>query len=158
MKEIMSEALDQDFTSHAVLGRVFFGVSFLILGLYSILNAKMFAGNAPSFVPDMLGPVLVIATACVFIGGGFGIASGKAVGRGALAIALVWAGMAIFTNLLSSYFDVREFFIAMAFIGASLTLKAQADVGAVGASRHTPTPNEKKHDGQQHHHHGHHSH
>jgi len=135
MKEIMNEAMKQDFSSHAVLGRVLFGVSFLILGIYSILNAKMFASNAPNFVPDMLGPLLVIVVGCVFIGGGFGIATGKAVGRGAMAIALVWAGMAIFANLLSSYFDVREFFIALAFIGASFILKAQAETVGHSASQ-----------------------
>lgn len=127
MKETINKAMKQDFSSHAVLGRVLFGVSFLILGLYSVLNAKMFASNAPGFVPDMLAPLLVMAVGVVFVIAGFGIATGKAVARGSVAIAVVWTLVAVFTNLLSSYFDVREFFIALAFIGASLTLKASVE-------------------------------
>jgi uncharacterized membrane protein YphA (DoxX/SURF4 family) len=127
MKNTINEAMKQDFASHEVLGRVLFGVAFLVLGLYSILNAKMFASNAPSFVPEVLAPLLTIAVGAVFAGGGFAIATGKAVARGAIAIAIVWALMAIFANLFSAYFDVREFFFAVAFIGAALTLKAQAE-------------------------------
>jgi len=153
MKETINEAMKQDFSSHAVLGRVLFGVSFLILGLYSVLNSQMFASNAPSFVPDMLGPLLVVGTGAIFIGAGFGIATGKAVARGSVAIAAVWAAMAIFSNALSSYFDVREFFIALAFIGAALTIKAQAESGT--QTKHEPSPHDAKatydHDHDAHH-------
>lgn len=126
MKDLFSDVLKQDFASHAVLGRVLFGISFLILGIFSILKAKSLASSTPDFVPDMLAPVLVIVVGCVFVGAGFAIATGKAVGRGAVAIAIIWGLIAVFGNAFSSYFDVREFFVAVAFIGASLVIKSQA--------------------------------
>ncbi|MFT5849443.1 MAG: drug/metabolite transporter (DMT)-like permease [Patiriisocius sp.] len=128
MKDVINEAMKQDFSATVVQGRVLFGISFLALGVYSILNAKMWASWAPSFVPDMLSPLLVVLVGCVFAGAGFGIATNKAVARNATAIALVWLSMAIFANIFSQYFDVREFFVAIAMVGASLVIKAQAEI------------------------------
>ena len=153
MKETINDAMKQDFSSHAVLGRVLFGISFFLLGLYSILNAKMFATTAPSFVPDIIAPILVIVVGGTFAVAGFGIAVGKRVSHAAVAIALVWATMAIFTNLLSSYFDVREFFIALAFIGAALMLKEQSTADNSDVSHLDDDVRDHEHDILHHHKH-----
>ncbi len=151
MKDVINEAMKQDFGSSMVQGRVMFGISFLALGLYSILNAKSFASWAPSFVPDMLAPLLVVLVGCIFTGAGFGIAVNKAVSRSATAIALVWLAMAIFSNVMSSYFDVREFFVAMAMIGAALMIKSHAEVPeTVVTARPVPeTPEAPQHMNEQ---------
>jgi len=95
-----------------------------MLGLYSIFRYADLAHYAPSFAPNFVSPFLVLVVGVTFVAGGYGIATGKAVARGATAIALVWVLMAIFSNVLSGHFDVREFFVAIAFIGASLMIKA----------------------------------
>tara|TARA_B100000745_G_scaffold273100_1_gene201321 strand:- start:591 stop:1064 length:474 start_codon:yes stop_codon:yes gene_type:complete len=126
MKDVLNQAVGQDFSSHAVLGRVLFGVSFLVLGLYSILNIKSLASYAPGFVPDPLVPLVVLLVSVLYVAGGLGVATGMHVRRAALAIALVWVLMLV-SNILSMYFDVREFFVALAFVGASLMIKAGAE-------------------------------
>jgi len=127
MKGVITKAMKQDFSSHAVLGRVLFGVAFLVLGIYSILNAKMLANNAPGYVPEILAPVLVVFVGCIFAAGGAGIATGKAIARGATGIAVVWGLIALFTNAFTMHFDVREFFLAMAIVGAALVIKSLVD-------------------------------
>lgn len=149
MKDVLNQAMQQDFSSHAVLGRVLYGVSFLVLGLYSIMNAKSLDSYAPDMFPDFLAPLAVFAIGVAFVFGGFGVATGKYVARGATVIAVVWATLAVFTNLLNMYFDVREFFVALAFIGASLMIKscaADTQSTAPEAVPSTPMDQERHHD------------
>jgi len=155
MKDVLNQAMQQDFSSHAVLGRVLYGVSFLVLGLYSIINAGSLDSYAPDIVPDFLAPLAVLAVGAAFVFGGFGVATGKYVARGATAIAVVWAVLAVFTNLLNAYFDVRDFFVALAFIGASMMIKSGAEdtqSAAPEAVPETPMEQERHHDSFPHEH------
>lgn len=138
MKNIITQAMAQNFSSHAVFGRVLFGVAFLALGLYSILNAKMFGSYVPGFIPEILAPVITFLVGIIFTGAGFGIATGRDVARSSISIALVWIAIALFTNLFSGYFDIREFFIALGFVGASLVIKASSEGSgsAVESAKH----------------------
>lgn len=155
MKDVLTQAMQQDFSSHAVLGRVLYGVSFLVLGLYSIINAGSLDSYAPNIVPDFLASLAVLTVGAVFVFGGFGVATGKCVTRGATAIAVVWAVLAVCTNLLNTYFDVRDFFVALAFIGASMMIKSGAEdtqSAAPEAVPETPMEQERHHDSVPHEH------
>lgn len=140
MKKIIHEAMQQDFSSQLVLGRMLYGISFVVLGFYSVLKVQTLAGYSPSFLPDILAPVTVFLIGTIFAVGGFLVATGRAVARGASAILWAWVVMAVFNNLFSAYFDVREFFLAIALIGASLVIKTMAEHTPVAASGNRKEP------------------
>jgi len=143
MKKIIHEAMQQDFSSQLVLGRMLYGISFVVLGAYSVLKVQTLAGYAPSFLPDILAPVAVLLVGIIFAVGGFLVATGRAVARGASAILWLWVVLAVFNNVFSAYFDVRDFFIAIALIGSSLVIKTMAEHTplAVSGNRKEPIAN-----------------
>ena len=112
----------QDFRSKEVLGRVLFGLSFIILGLLSISQMSSLASYAPIYVP--FASLFVLIVGIVFLIAGICIAANKHVKNAAYSIAGIFALFALFLHLPNN--DMISVFQDTAFIGAALLLASLA--------------------------------
>ena len=68
ISKIINDIFRQDFSNKAVLGRTFFGLGIMLLGLLNLLQIESYASYAPGFLP-FAGFFVVLVGAIYFICG-----------------------------------------------------------------------------------------
>ena len=122
MQSKIHAAFTQDFRSKEVVGRVLFGLSFVMLGLLSISQMNSLASYAPIYVP--FAPLFVLIIGIDFLIAGISIAINEHVKNAAYSIAGIFVLFALFLHLPSN--NMIAIFQDTAFIGAALLIASRA--------------------------------